>query len=139
MLFAGVGRKPISGSRAATTAEERTATAPGAGRTSEDTTTAALLESPDDLQRFMRNVLADDMEVPAESLPYGESLLHLGVNSLSAMRLCNQIKSQLQLSLSMADVLCGKSLQELAQQILQMMQSAGNRISPAVAASAGRV
>jgi SAM-dependent methyltransferase/acyl carrier protein len=136
MLFACVGRKALSGPGGAQAKNIAGLPKPRLAGMPLTAPEHPLLESAEDIQRFMQNVLAADMEVAADSLPFDQSLLHLGVDSLAAMRLCNQLKSQMQISISMADVLSGKSIEDLTKQVLAMqkniaMQPSEAQVSPA--------
>jgi SAM-dependent methyltransferase/acyl carrier protein len=78
-------------------------------------------QSRDEVRRFIQNSLAAEMNLDAALLATGKSLIHLGVDSLPALGLCNKLQSQLGVSLNMADVLGGKTIDELADQILPAM------------------
>lgn len=118
MLFAAVGEK-IPASRPAARS----------GATREETNEAsdngvfAEPRSADEIRRFIQQTLADDMHVAVESLPTGESLIHLGVDSMAAVGLCNQLENRLSVTLPMVEVLSGKSIDELTEKIMSLASS----------------
>jgi ubiquinone/menaquinone biosynthesis C-methylase UbiE/acyl carrier protein len=120
MLFAAVGEKtPPSriNSRAGTARQEAT---------ENETTDNGVFAEPrsaDEIRNFIRQILADDMHVSAESLPTGESLIHLGVDSMAAVGLCNQLENRLAITLPMVEVLSGKSIDELTGKVISLMNS----------------
>ncbi|MCI0745147.1 MAG: acyl carrier protein [Verrucomicrobia subdivision 3 bacterium] len=75
-------------------------------------------KSPLELKKFIRDTLAEEMKVPAESLPLDQSLIHLGVDSMAAVGLCNQLETHFSVTLPMAEVLSGKSIDQLADLVL---------------------
>jgi acyl carrier protein len=74
----------------------------------------AELRSREQIQQFMREILAEEMKIPADSLPTDESLIHLGVDSMAALSLCSAVEARLGRTLSIAEVLCGGSIDDLA-------------------------
>jgi acyl carrier protein len=76
------------------------------------------LRSREEIQRFMQNILAEEMNVPADSLPSNESLIHLGVDSIAALKLCSALEARIGKTLSVAELLCGSSIDDLAEKIV---------------------
>lgn len=113
MLFAGVGTRPATNGTFQSIVPDDRLAASSILDSGGTLCAGEELGSPEKIKRFMQNILAREMDVPPETLPCHESLLHLGVDSLSAMRLCNQIKNRFGVPVSMADVLSGKSIDEL--------------------------
>jgi acyl carrier protein len=72
------------------------------------------LRSREQIQQFMREILAEEMKIPAESIPANESLIHLGVDSMAALTLCSAVEARLGKTLSIAELLCGSSIEDLA-------------------------
>jgi ubiquinone/menaquinone biosynthesis C-methylase UbiE/acyl carrier protein len=75
------------------------------------------LRSRKQIQRFMREILAEEMKVPADSILSDESLIHLGVDSMAALALCSAVEARLGSTLSVAELLCGSSIDDLAGKI----------------------
>lgn len=112
MLFATVGQK---------TESPRVASGKDAAATSGEARKNEAADSPvaepgtvEEMRRFMQHILAEEMNVPASSLAMDQSLIQLGVDSMAAVGLCNELESRLGVSLSMAEALSGKSINELA-------------------------
>lgn len=116
MLFAVVGEKPAAPDNSRTV---RTSSIKNNG----DVGTTfgcggADLRSNEQIQRFMQEILVDELTVPADSIPTDESLIHAGVDSMAALALCNAVESRLGFALTIAEVLSGSSINDLTQKIL---------------------
>src|SRR5262249_38175162 len=74
--------------------------------------------STEQIHRFMQEFLADELKVPLDSIPTDESLIHAGVDSMAALALCNALQARLGIELTIAEVLGGSSIGDLAQKIL---------------------
>jgi ubiquinone/menaquinone biosynthesis C-methylase UbiE/acyl carrier protein len=121
MLFAAVGEKasPVARTRTSAAEEEN-----GAARESARDHGSLLLCSPqsaEELRLFMQRTLADEANMALEALPTSQSLIHLGVDSMAAVGLCNQLESRLSVTLPMAEVLSGKSIDDLTAQVMSLI------------------
>jgi hypothetical protein len=58
------------------------------------------------------------MKVPADSIPSNESLIHLGIDSIAALKLCSVLEARIGRALSVAELLCGSSIDDLAGKIV---------------------
>jgi acyl carrier protein len=119
MLFAAVGEKPSERDNVSRGSGNLgqdmcvSPTAPGFGR--------AGPQSHAEIQGFIRETLAVEMSVPVQSLGTDDSLIHLGVDSMAAVGLCNHLESRLGVMLSMAEVLSAKSIGELADKVVLLV------------------
>jgi ubiquinone/menaquinone biosynthesis C-methylase UbiE/acyl carrier protein len=121
MLFAAVGEKASAVARTRTSPEEE---ANDFARESAGDNGSVLLSSPqssDDIRLFIQRTLAEEANMSLDELPTDESLIHLGVDSMAAVGLCNQLESRLSVTLPMADVLSGKSVDELTEQVMWLI------------------
>ena len=66
----------------------------------------------------MQRILADEMKVPADSIPANESLIHLGIDSMAALTLCSAMEARTGSTLSVAELLCGNSIDDVAGKIV---------------------
>lgn len=118
ILFAVVGEKPATSddSRISTTrtssTENSSEVATGNGRGGAD------LRSREQIQRFMQEVLADELKAFADSIPTDDSLIHSGIDSMAALGLCNAVEARLGIELTIAEVLGGSSIDDLTQKIM---------------------
>jgi acyl carrier protein len=118
ILFAVVGEKPtkpgdsrsIATGRASTGNEDQLGTGNGPG--------GAELRSKEQIQRFMQEILAEELKVQADSIPTDDSLIHAGIDSIAALALCNAVESRLGTELTIAEVIGGSSISELTQKII---------------------
>ena len=116
MLFAGVGEKAARGA-----APMDSTPAIGEDRltipTEPAVPTGALPKSVEDVRLFITQALAGIMKMPEDQLPPDTPLIALDVDSMTAVDLCNQVETQWAVTLPMADVLSGKSINALADQL----------------------
>jgi ubiquinone/menaquinone biosynthesis C-methylase UbiE/acyl carrier protein len=80
-------------------------------------------QSAEEIRLFIQRTLAEEANMSLEALPSNESLIHLGVDSMAAVGLCNQLESRLSVTLPMSDVLSGKSIDELTEQVMALIES----------------
>lgn len=126
MLFAASGRKPsesvgtISRPASAQTpaVASNSSVAPGIGVSRVD---AGQIET------LIRNTLALELGGDPNDLDAGEPMVHLGVDSIAALQLCNRLRTQFSVSFSVAEVLGGASIADLASLVLERVgDQAGN-------------
>jgi ubiquinone/menaquinone biosynthesis C-methylase UbiE/acyl carrier protein len=121
MLFAAIGGKaeavvPVS----AEPLLDETATAELAAK--EVSFLFAEPRSTDEIRQFIRHTLASEMGEPPEALPTGDSLIHVGVDSMAAVTLCNRLETRLGITLTIAEVLGGSSIEDLVKKIVALVQ-----------------
>ena len=121
LLCAGIGEKP--GNDSAPELSSVPQTFKDAGSNGAAPADEQELESIEGLRQFIQETLAAQMEAKPESLPLPGSLIHLGVDSLAATALCSRLKSRLLVSLPVAEVLGGKSIVELADQVMSLTKT----------------
>jgi ubiquinone/menaquinone biosynthesis C-methylase UbiE/acyl carrier protein len=78
-------------------------------------------QSGDEIRLFIQRTLAEETNMSVEALPSDQSLIHLGVDSMAAVGLCNQLESRLSVTLPMAEVLSGKSIDDLTQRVMSLL------------------
>lgn len=91
---------------------------------------SAMFSSPPSLAEvtgFIQRELAQELNVPPDSIDVSESLIRLGVDSMAAMGLCGKLESTLSVTLTVADVLCDSSVQELGEKVLRQVAAGGVR------------
>ena len=71
---------------------------------------------------FIQATLARELEVPAESLPMDEPMISIGVDSMAAVGLCSELETRLSITMPMVDVLSGKTINEIAAQVLALLK-----------------
>ncbi|MEA5516849.1 type I polyketide synthase [Nodularia sp. UHCC 0506] len=79
------------------------------------------------LTTWLREYIAQTLRLPTEKLDPQQSLNYVGLDSLIAIELKNWIESQMKVSISMADLLQGPSVTQLANQILVKFNTAFNQ------------
>jgi ubiquinone/menaquinone biosynthesis C-methylase UbiE/acyl carrier protein len=116
LLFAVVGEKPATPDDPYTartsSIENYGEVGTGNGRAGSE------LRSSEQIQRFMQEILVEELKAPPDSIPTDESLIHAGVDSMAALALCNAVESRLGLELTIAEVLGGSSIKDLTQKIM---------------------
>jgi ubiquinone/menaquinone biosynthesis C-methylase UbiE/acyl carrier protein len=117
MLFAVVGEKPATPDKSCVTTAGISSTGSSGARTG-NRCGGADLRSREQIVRFMREILVDELKVPADSIATDESLIHVGVDSMAALALCNAVESRLGIEVTIAEVLGGSSIDDLAQKIV---------------------
>jgi acyl carrier protein len=117
MLFAVVGEKPATLDDSRVTATRTALTGNGDEVGTGNGRGGADLRSREQIQRFMQEILADELKVLADSIPTDNSLIHSGVDSMAALTLCNAVESRLGIELTIAEVLGGSSIDDLTQKI----------------------
>ena len=120
MLFASVGEKADAHRERFAVVGESTA---HLSSTNDD---LSELRSPEQIRKFIQRSLADEMKVSPDALPPAESLIHSGVDSMAAVALCSQLEERLSVKLSMAEVLSGKSINELTERVISRLATAGS-------------
>jgi acyl carrier protein len=90
----------------------------------------------DGIVHFIRHALAAEMNVLPESLATDQSLIHSGVDSMAAMALCNRLEDRLGASLTISEVLCGNSIDDLAVSILALIQAGSSHVRTRIAGRA---
>lgn len=121
MLFAAIGEKTADRGRSAREPREdepAAAVAPPPHLPETPTT-----RSQPEIIRFLQSALAEEMKVPAESIPTNESLMQFGVDSMAAVGLCAQIENELGVSVPMVEVLSGTSVDDLARKVISLLES----------------
>jgi ubiquinone/menaquinone biosynthesis C-methylase UbiE/acyl carrier protein len=78
--------------------------------------------STDEIRQFIRQTLASEMGQPAEALATGDSLIHAGVDSMAAVTLCNRLETRLGITLTIAEILGGSSIDDLVKKIAALIQ-----------------
>jgi ubiquinone/menaquinone biosynthesis C-methylase UbiE/acyl carrier protein len=117
ILFAVVGEKPATpDSRCTATLISSTGNGDEVG--TGNVRGGAELRSAEQIQRFMQEILADELKVLADSIPTDNSLIHAGIDSMAALALCNAVESRLGVELTIAEVLGGSSIDDLTQKIM---------------------
>jgi ubiquinone/menaquinone biosynthesis C-methylase UbiE/acyl carrier protein len=122
MLFAAVGEK--ASPQARTSAEEEDDSGRETPR-DHGSLLFALPQSADEIRLFIQRTLADEANMSADALPTDQSLIHLGVDSMAAVGLCNQLESRLAVTLPMSEVLSGKSIDDLTAQVMALIDTTG--------------
>ncbi|HPU57712.1 MAG TPA: methyltransferase domain-containing protein, partial [Verrucomicrobiota bacterium] len=117
MLFAAVGEKGAVAPALDSDLESNVTTYTAS---SSSGSVEPALVSVDRLRRFILETLANELKADAETLPTGESLIRSGVDSMAAMALCSRLESQFGVTLSLADVLCDSSIDDLARKVLSL-------------------
>jgi SAM-dependent methyltransferase/acyl carrier protein len=118
VLFAAVGEKPATPDDSRISAAGAPSIASNGDGMPDDGRGDTDLRSREQIHRFMQQNLADELKVPADSIPTDASLIHAGVDSMAALALCNAVESRLGIELTIAEVLGGKSIEDLTQKIL---------------------
>jgi acyl carrier protein len=77
--------------------------------------------TPEIIRQFMQETLAAEMGIDPEELDCAEPLIHQGVDSIAAMHLCNRFKSWLSTNLPVAEILCGKSVNTIADEVFALI------------------
>ncbi|NIO82504.1 MAG: SDR family NAD(P)-dependent oxidoreductase [Candidatus Aminicenantes bacterium] len=77
------------------------------------------------LESYLRDQLARILQLPADRVDVHQSILELGIDSLTSIELQNQLKADLGLSIPVAAFLQGHSLARLAAQVLDQLPGAG--------------
>jgi ubiquinone/menaquinone biosynthesis C-methylase UbiE/acyl carrier protein len=80
-------------------------------------------QSAEELRMFIQRTLADETNMSLEELATDQSLIHLGVDSMAAVGLCNQLESRLAVTLPMSEVLSGKSIDDLTEEVVTLIES----------------
>jgi len=83
------------------------------------------------IRNLITQTLEAEMEMPAGSLPPDEPIVALGVDSLAALRLCNRLKSEFRVALSISDVIAGKSINEIAANVLRQVETSASSVTTA--------
>jgi ubiquinone/menaquinone biosynthesis C-methylase UbiE/acyl carrier protein len=117
MLFAVAGEKAETPGRSGLAQTRAISTGNRAEVVAEVDHGMGELRSREQIQRFMRTILAQELKVQADSIPTNASLIHLGVDSMSALALCSAVEARLGRTLSIAELLCGSSIDDLAGKI----------------------
>jgi ubiquinone/menaquinone biosynthesis C-methylase UbiE/acyl carrier protein len=117
ILFAVVGEKPATPDVSRINATQTSSTGNGEG-VGMGNGRGGDLRSREQIQRFMQEILADELKVLADSISTDDSLIHAGVDSMAALALCNAVESHLGIELTIAEVLGGSSLDDLTQKIM---------------------
>jgi len=122
MLFAAVGEKASSVARTRMRLEDE---ANEFASETRDNGSMVLCspQSGDEIRRFIQRTLADEANLSLDALRSDESLIHLGVDSMAAVGLCNELESRLSVTLPMVDVLSGKSIDELTEQVMALIDT----------------
>jgi ubiquinone/menaquinone biosynthesis C-methylase UbiE len=135
VLLAGIGRKPTD-SKESSRAGDARFSMPAPQSEAPNVRGAAAVStdnlSVDVLRKFMRDTLAAEMDMDAESFDCGEPLIHLGVDSIAAMHLCNRTKTWLSVNLPVAEILCGKSINVLADEVFARFTAERASVQPAI-------
>jgi NAD(P)-dependent dehydrogenase (short-subunit alcohol dehydrogenase family)/acyl carrier protein len=84
------------------------------------------------LESYFRDQLAKGLQLPAAKVGVHQSILELGIDSLTSIELQNQVKADLGVSIPVIAFLQGQSLARLAEQILPQLPLTG--AEPAAAA-----
>ena len=71
---------------------------------------------------FIQATLARELKVPTESLPMDEPMISIGVDSMAAVGLCTELENRLSITMPMVDVLSGKTINEIAVQVLALLK-----------------
>lgn len=119
MLFAAVGEKSASSRLAGLGIHRESRLYPGAA-----TNGLAELRSPGQIRDFIQRTLAAEMKMPTDSLATTDSLIHLGVDSMAAVGLCSQLEERASVKLAVAEVLSGKSINELTERVISLLATA---------------
>jgi ubiquinone/menaquinone biosynthesis C-methylase UbiE/acyl carrier protein len=117
MLFAVVGEKPAAPDDSRIMATQTSLTGNGDEVGTGKGSGGADLRSREQIQRFMQEILADELKVLADSIPADDSLIHSGIDSMAALTLCNAVEARLGIELTIAEVLGGSSIDDLTQKI----------------------
>ena len=88
---------------------DRTASPRSAGNTS-------------DISALIQTTLAQELEVPPESLPLDEPMISLGVDSMAAVAVCSDLETRFAISVPVEDVLSGKSIADFSAQVMALMK-----------------
>jgi acyl carrier protein len=81
-----------------------------------------LSRDPAAIGNFIQATLARELKVSAESLPMDEPMISIGVDSMAAVGLCSELETRLSITLPMVDVLSGKTINEIAAQVLALLK-----------------
>ena len=118
MLFAVVGEKPATPDDSGVNTARMSSIEKDGEFGKGDGRAGAILQSREQIQRFMQEILMDELNVPADSIPTDASLIHEGVDSMAELALCNAVESRLGIELTIAEVLGGSSINDLTQKIV---------------------
>ena len=118
ILFAVVGEKPAAPDDSRIMATRTSSTGNGDEVGTGNGSGGADLRSREQIQRFMQEILADELKVLADSIPTDDSLIHAGIDSMAALALCNAVEARLGIELTIAEVLGGSSINDLTQKIM---------------------
>jgi ubiquinone/menaquinone biosynthesis C-methylase UbiE/acyl carrier protein len=118
MLFAVVGEKPATPDDSPV-GTARTSSIKHNGEVGTGNSRGgAALQSREQIQRFMQEILVDELKASPDSIPKDVSLIHAGVDSMAALALCNAVESRLGVELTIAEVLGGSSINDLTQKVV---------------------
>jgi len=86
------------------------------------------------LESYFRDCLAKVLQLPADKVDVRQSILELGIDSLTSIELQNRVSADLGVSIPVIAFLQGQSPAQLAEQILTQLPLTGAEPEPAAAA-----